>query len=463
MKLTLSEVGQAIQAVGEYEEHPEQEVQRIQTDSRLVEPGDLFFCLQGENLDGHNFAREAVHKGALAVVSERPLWDLHIETPVLLVQNSLQALGKLAAYWRSKFQGRVVAVTGSAGKTTVKELLASILGQRGQVGKNYKNWNNELGLPLSILGFSCREHYWVLEAGISKKGDMDILGQMLCPDVALVVNVGPAHLQGLQDLAGVAREKTRLLHYLRPGGLGVASRDYPELSRRLPQREDMRLVQFSSKDRQAKYHGQYLGLQAWGKSAYQLDLDGQVLDLKLDLHGEFMLENLLAACSAAWSLGLDPEAIRLGLEQTSLPEHRGEVKRLGRFLVIDDCYNANPLSMRCALEHARAFAGHGELYLILGDMKELGDQAEQEHQGLGRAVAELGPGAVFYIGDYGGQFKAGYLQKGKAEALCLLQEVQEIPRYWRELEPEQGVLLIKASRGCRLERCLQLLGPELEK
>ncbi|MFW6314593.1 MAG: Mur ligase family protein [Desulfohalobiaceae bacterium] len=203
--MTLAEVGRAMQAVGEYEDHSEQQVQRIQTDSRLVEPGDLFVCLQGENLDGHNFARDAVHKGALGVVSEKPLWDLHIEVPVLLVQSSLQALGQLAAYWRSKFQGRVLAVTGSAGKTTVKELLASILGQRSQVGKNFKNWNNELGLPLSILGFSCREQYWVLEAGISKKGDMDILGQILNPDLALVVNVGPAHLQGLQDLGGPAR------------------------------------------------------------------------------------------------------------------------------------------------------------------------------------------------------------------------------------------------------------------
>ncbi|MFO8031922.1 MAG: UDP-N-acetylmuramoyl-tripeptide--D-alanyl-D-alanine ligase [Desulfohalobiaceae bacterium] len=463
MKLTLAEVGQAIQAVGEYEEHSEQLVQRIQTDSRLVEPGDMFVCLQGENLDGHNFAREAVHKGAMAVVSERPLWDLHIEVPVLLVQSSLQALGQLAAYWRNKFQGRVLAVTGSAGKTTVKELLASILGQRSQVGKNYKNWNNELGLPLSILGFSCREHYWVLEAGISKKGDMDILGQILNPDLALVVNVGPAHLQGLQDLAGVAREKARLLHYLRPGGLGVVSRDYPELTQRLPLREDMRLIPFSTRPGEARLQGTYLGLQPSGKSRFELDLEGQVLDLDLELHGEFMLENLLAACSAAWSLGLDPEAIRLGLQQADPPEHRGQVKRLGKFLVIDDCYNANPLSMRCALEHAQALASKGQLYLILGDMKELGQQSEEAHEDLGRSVAELEPSGVFYIGEYASQFQAGYTSQGRAEVLHLLRDVQEILPCWRKLGPRQGILLIKASRGCRLERCLQLLGPELEK
>ncbi len=463
MKLTLAEVGRAMQAVGEYEDHSEQQVQRIQTDSRLVEPGDLFVCLQGENLDGHNFARDAVHKGALGVVSEKPLWDLHIEVPVLLVQSSLQALGQLAAYWRSKFQGRVLAVTGSAGKTTVKELLASILGQRSQVGKNFKNWNNELGLPLSILGFSCREQYWVLEAGISKKGDMDILGQILNPDLALVVNVGPAHLQGLQDLGGVAREKARLLHYLRPGGLGVVSRDYPELKQRLPVREDMRLVSFSTIPSQAKFHGQYLGLQTSGKSRFQLDLEGHVLDLELDLHGKFMLENLLAACSTAWSLGLDPEAISLGLQQTVLPEHRGALRELRDFIVVDDCYNANPLSMRCALEHVSSLAGQGNLYLILGDMKELGDRAEEEHENLGRFVAELDPSGVFYIGEYTDQFRAGYLSKGRAEILQLMQNVHDLLPCWRKLDPRQGILLIKASRGCRLERCLQLLRPELEK
>jgi UDP-N-acetylmuramoyl-tripeptide--D-alanyl-D-alanine ligase len=332
-----------------------------------------------------------------------------------------------------------------------------------QVSKNYKNWNNELGLPLSMLGFNCREQYWVLEAGISKKGDMDVLGQILNPDLALVVNVGPAHLQGLRDLSGVAREKARLLHYLRPGGMGVASKDYPELTKRLPLREDMRLVHFSTRQGQAKYQGSYLGLQDSGKSRFLLDLQGQILDLELDLHGQFMLENLLAACSAAWSLGLDPEAIRLGLQQTKLPEHRGQIKRQGSFLVIDDCYNANPLSMRCALDHVQTLASPGQLYLILGDMKELGAEAEKEHEELGRHVADLDPSGVFYIGEYASQFQAGYTSRGRAEKLYLLQEAQEILPCWQSLKPRQGTLLIKASRGCRLERCLQLLGPELEK
>ncbi len=463
MKLTLAEVGQAMQAVGEYEAHTEQVVQRIQTDSRLVEPGDLFVCLQGENLDGHSFARDAVHKGALAVVAERPLWNLHIEVPVLLVQSSLQALGHLAAHWRSKFQGRVLAVTGSAGKTTVKELLASILGQRFQVSRNFKNWNNELGVPLSMLECSGREQFWVMEAGISKKGDMDVLGQILGPDMCLIINIGPAHLQGLQDLSGVAREKSRLLHYVRPGGLGVVSRDYSELIERSPAREDMRLAFFSTRNKQAKFSGRYHGQNEQGQSCFELNLDGLNLGLALELHGRFMLENVLAAASAAWMLGLDPEAIRQGLEQAIIPEHRGEIKQWGSFVIIDDCYNANPLSMRCALEYARDYAGHSDLYLLLGDMLELGEQAGEEHEELGRFVSGLGAKHVFFIGDYSQQFQAGFNAGQEKHNLHLVQAGQQLVDCWRAIGPSGGILLVKASRGCRLERCLQLLAPELGK
>lgn len=462
MRLTLAETGQAMQAVGEYETYTEQVVRRIQTDSRLVEPGDMFVCLQGENLDGHNFALEAVHKGALAVVAERPLWDLHIEVPLLLVQNSLQALGMLASYWRSKFQGRVLAVTGSAGKTTVKEILASIISLRYDVGKNFKNWNNELGVPLSMLGFSCREQYWVLEAGVSKKGDMDALGQMLAPDLALVVNIGPAHLQGLQDIKGVAREKARLLHYVRPGGQGVVNCDYSDLIRRIPAREDMRLVYFSARGGQAKFKGAYLGLNAYNRSLFKLDLDGEAISVELELQGEFMLENILAACTAAWMLGLDPDAICKGLQQVRIPEHRGQIKKQGPFLIIDDSYNANPMSMRCALEHAKQIAGSGDLYLVLGDMKELGARAKQEHEDLGRFVAGIGARHVFYIGDYARHFQTGYNTRQQSDNLHLLPEVRALLPSWQALNPNQGTLLVKASRGCRLERCLQILGPELE-
>ncbi len=460
MKLSLAHIGQAMQAVGDYENSQDLIASGIQTDSRLVQPGDLFVCISGQRFDGHSFAREAVHKGALAVVVERPLLDLSSEVPMFLVHDSIQALTDLAAYWRRQFQGRVIGVTGTAGKTSVKEMVAAILEQRGVVGKNYKNFNNQLGLSLSILAMNGREDYWVLEAGVSEKNEMEVLADVLAPNVAVMVNVAPAHLQGLDSVAGVAREKAKLVQAVPVGGAAVFSLDYPELTQAISNREDIFSCSFSLRSEgKADLCVDHQGNDAAGD--YRLAVKGQDGRIELCLPGarSWVKENILAAVSVAWYLGVPASDIQDGLGRVKLPEHRGQILTCGGLTILDDCYNANPLSMRWALDWAREKAGSRDLVLILGEMKELGDQAEPSHRELGTWAAETGSGQVVYFGGYEQAFGQGFEQAG-GKALHLVQSEEQFARLWPQLNVHSAVVLVKGSRGCALERFVQHIQQE---
>lgn len=461
MKLSLAQIGQAMQAVGDYENSQDLMSTRVQTDSRLVQPGDLFVCILGQHFDGHNFAREAVHKGALAVVVERPLLDLSSEVPMLLVQDSIAALAALAAFWRTQFQGRVVAVTGTAGKTSVKEMIASILEQGADVGKNYKNWNNLLGVSLSILGMHGREDYWVLEAGVSETGEMEDLAAILAPDVAVLVNVGPAHLQGLSSVHGVAKEKARLMETVSAKGVAVINLDYPELVQAISEQRDVSILTFSA---WADTVADCLLVEEQTDPGTGHTLRMRCQETRIELHlpteRSWIGENVLAAACTTRYLGCSPVDIQAGLARVCLPEHRGQIIECGLMTIIDDCYNANPLSMRWALNWARAKAGTDPLILVLGEMKELGEQAETSHQELGSWAACTRAAHVFYFGDYEQAFRKGFVQAG-GTGLSHVMDEGEFLRLWRKLGVQSGLVLVKGSRGCALERFVSLLQQEL--
>jgi UDP-N-acetylmuramoyl-tripeptide--D-alanyl-D-alanine ligase len=459
MRLTLQEIGQAMHGVGDYDAHPDLAISRIQTDSRLVEPGDLFVCIPGERFDGHSFAREAVHKGAAGVVVERPLMDLHSEVPMILVQNSIHALGHVAAECRRRFTGTVVAITGTAGKTTVKEFIASILSTGGEVGRNYKNWNNEIGVPQSILSFSGREDFWVLEAGVSNKGDMEILARMIRPDLAVITNVGAAHLEGLRDIHGVAREKMTLASFLQASGTLVVSADYPALA--IPEEISMavEVVTFSLGAGQARY-GLSQDEAAPGEELV-LDLDGQTCAVHTDLFGAHNQENILAAAAAVHVLGFDCQAIQEGVRQACIPEHRSQVSRIGPYVLIDDSYNANPLSMHCALNSARDLAGDEPLILVLGEMKELGASSPSAHVELGRMAARTGAEILFFTGEHHEAVRKGFQDEAPGKTMLIADTVDEFRRQWKRGRVRKGVILVKGSRGVGLERYVSVLNREL--
>ena len=270
-------------------------VTSVVTDSREAVAGSLFVCIAGERVDGHDYAARAVEQGAVAVLASRPLEGLSV--PVLLVQDTVRALGAVAALWRGKSSARVVGITGSAGKTTVKELLAHVLSRRGKTACNALNLNNQVGMPLCMLKTDGDEDFWVFEAGISHEGDMDELGAILQPDLALILNVGAAHTEGLGE-RGVAWHKSRLLAHLAPEGQALVSADYDDLVR------EARAVFgdvlfFTASGRPLSYRAAYAGCCDGVHGQYRLWLDGRPCDVIAPFRGDYGTENCIAVAPGA--------------------------------------------------------------------------------------------------------------------------------------------------------------------
>jgi UDP-N-acetylmuramoyl-tripeptide--D-alanyl-D-alanine ligase len=446
MKMNLEEISQALKSVGDICGSEKLSVTGIQTDSRLVKPGDLFFCLCGEKMDGHNFADHAAKNGAVAVVSHQPM--ITSRTLVLLVEDTLKALGRLARYWRMKKGRQVITVTGSAGKTTTKEMLAGVLGTLHKVGKNYKNWNNQIGLPLSILKFSGEEDFWILELGINNPADMDQLGEIACPDQAVILNIGPCHLQGLGSLEGVAKSKSRILDHLQGDKRAYICRDYPLLEDEARKRPAISPVWFSCLGNEAQYKVEH------SDSGYFRVREGEKITTFESMPGGALYcENIAAVWAVAGQQGMDPEKITLGLKKFISPAQRFAVKDMGAWTIIDDTYNANPLSMTRSLNSAREVAGNRKLFLVLGDMAELGHSEASAHRELGTEISRTGPAGVFFHGKNAHHVRSG-LNGTMDKIFYAIKDPDHFRSVLSRLKHPGGVVLFKGSRSLCMERYL---------
>ena len=376
----------------------------VSYDSRQIANGQLFAAVKGEHADGHDFAKAAVENGGSAVLAERDPFSGESVAPVLIVKDSVQALQAMAHDCRSRFSGKVIGLTGTAGKTTTKELLANILSVNGKTFRSPMNLNTQIGISTSILSADGDEMFWVLEAGISHPNDMDELGSMIEPDLAIILNVGAGHSLGLGD-KGTAYYKARLLRYRRPSHPALISDDYPDLKRETLGLPDIAF--FSTQNPDVPFYAKYIGTDEAGKGLYALKLDGAHLEVRTELAGEYAAENIIAAAAAAYLLGLSPDEIAVGVQSCGFHTHRFSRSQINGWNIIDDSYNANPLSMQKMLLAAREIAGKGELVCMLGAMGELGEVAEKEHERLGELLASLPCSAVFWQGNYAEQVKHG--------------------------------------------------------
>jgi UDP-N-acetylmuramoyl-tripeptide--D-alanyl-D-alanine ligase len=360
----------------------------ITSDSRLVENGMMFAALGGDQVDGHDFAANAMNDGASCVLVSR---ELEIPCPQLVVPDVLLALGKLAAWWRTETDPCVVAITGSNGKTTTREMVTRILELNANVHSTSGNYNNELGLPLTLFGLNREHRYAVLELGASKGGDIAYLAGISAPDIGLVTNVGPAHLQGFGNEEGVARAKGELYQALPPDGSAAINAD--------EQWHDLWLEMCPAKSRitfgREATNDVYPETVSHNK---EIRTPGGSFPLNLHLPGEHNLQNALAATSIALTLNIPLDQIRQGLEDARpVPGRLNLIHSASGWTVIDDTYNANPASLYAALQvltHQR-----GEPWLVLGDMKELGRGSRKMHAEMGEAARALGVKKIFAVGD----------------------------------------------------------------
>ncbi|WP_421865383.1 UDP-N-acetylmuramoyl-tripeptide--D-alanyl-D-alanine ligase [Motiliproteus sp.] len=433
----------------------EARIQGVSTDSRSLKSGDLFVALNGPNFDGNRFVEAAKQAGAVAaVVSElQP-----IELPQLLVKDTRIALGQLARLNRQAFEGPLVAVTGSSGKTSVKEMLARIFEQRGPVLATRGNLNNDIGAPLTLLSLQPEHQYAVVELGASGRGEIAYTTDLARPDVAILNNAGGAHLEGFGSLQGVVEAKGEIFDGLQPDGVGVVNLDDPNAGYWLERLEGRKLRTFSLSSPMADLFASHLETANDGCCRFVLNTHDGQSQVKLQVMGRHMVANALAAASAANALGFELEPIRRGLESYSGVAGRlAPQPGLNGSRIIDDSYNANPDSVKAAIRVLASLSG--TRCLVLGDMAELGPDAVALHQELGRFAAEQGLDAVYTAGQLSRHTVEAFTEaaaKGSVRAKAF-EDKQTLLQQLRPLLDKQTSVLIKGSRSAAMEQVVDAL------
>jgi UDP-N-acetylmuramoyl-tripeptide--D-alanyl-D-alanine ligase len=437
---------------------PELRFRSISTDTRTVGAGDLFLALTGERFDGHQFIGDAVRKGAAGVIVSRLPESLPPVT-VILVEDTLRALGDLAAYRRSLLPHlRVVAITGSSGKTTVKEMVAAILGRKHKVLKTHGNFNNLVGLPLSLLPVGYRHDVAVLEMGMNQAGEIARLAEIADPDVACINNVQEAHLAGLGSIEGVARAKGELFAGLKSWGKLAVNEDdrrVRALARRCPQEK----ITFGRSPRAFVRATRIHNCGEEGM-AFTLHLGPERTRVRLQVFGLHNVANALAAAAVAYGVGVRLPEIAAGLASFTSGDKRLQILEVEGLKVVNDTYNANPASVLAALEALQGLSRGRRTVVALGDMLELGRQSVAAHQFVGEAVARLGFDYLFTVGEFAEAVTEAARKAGMAaDRLRRFTDKKEIAaalhqlRQAQELQPGDW-LLIKGSRGMQMEKII---------
>ena len=423
------------------------------TDSRLVKKGDLFFAIRGRNQDGHNFAAEALAKGAACLVVDR-----EIATPkkgnVLKVRDSVVALGDLARRIRSKAGAPVIAVTGSNGKTTTKDMIAHILTGDRTVVASQKSFNNHLGLPMTLLEIDRETDVVVAECGTSAPGEIAYLAGIAQPNIAVVTTVSETHLGGFGTIAAIAKEKQALVELMAPGGTAVLNADN-EHTKRMGRATAGRVVTFGF-FRGADVKGSAI---EGGPEGIRFLVNDRV-SFVLPICGRWMAYNALAAAATALTMGLDMMQIAERLMSFRLPPMRMERTELAGISFINDAYNANPRAVTLALDEIELWEARRKV-VVLGDMLELGPDSQRLHEKVGDRVARVPSIDVFV-----GVGPAAAVAARRAHTLRRTLEThvfadsEEAARELPEILREGDLVLLKGSRGTRLERILASFQPE---
>ena len=419
-------------------------------DSRKVEGGELFFALPGERTDGHRHLGDALARGAAAVVVHQPVDSAEIE-PRIQVDDTYRALHDLTRAVRARMPGGIVGVTGSAGKTTTKELLAAMLSRRFQVTRNPGNLNNTYGFPIALLGADEGAEWMVAEMGMSTPGELGVVSRLGRPDVAVYTNVRPVHLEFHGSLEAIGDAKAELLEGLEPDGFAVVNADDEQVVRIANRHlEGGGRVVWYGVEAEAEYRVrdlEWLEAPVVG-SRFHFDTPEGSADVRLSLYGRHNVENFLAAATCAHALGVDLDAIVEAAAQARPAGQRGVVHRLAAGVtVLDESYNSNPAACRSALEGALQLRARRR-WAVLGDMLELGDDAESFHREVGAAAAGLGFSPVVGVGPLARDLVQGAVDEG-AEAIWFedaAAAVEDLPGL-----SEGDLVLVKGSRGIGLE------------
>ncbi|MGD8251037.1 MAG: UDP-N-acetylmuramoyl-tripeptide--D-alanyl-D-alanine ligase [Desulfobacterales bacterium] len=440
---------------------PDLAIEDFSIDSRRIGPADAFVAIIGETHDGHRFLPEVIAAGVRCVVvaEDRTALlptadDRSMDVSVVAVADTTMALGDLAAYHRRRIGIPVVALTGSNGKTTTRAMTQEVLSTRFSVMATIGNFNNPIGLPLTLLRLKKSHDVAVVELGMNHPGEIDTLGAMADPDVGIITNIAPAHLEGLGSVDGVRDAKGELLARIRKDGTALLNADDPKVQELVP-RSPVRTRLYGTSPA-ATIRAEEITDTPNGVS-FRLVTPEASKTVQLAVHGRFMVSNALAAAAAGHTMGLSATQICIGLERFRPVKGRMDIKQVGSIHVIDDTYNANPASMTAALDTLTTLRGSRRGIAVLGEMLELGAASAALHREIGERAARSGISRLFVAGDHAKDMVEGAIEGGLAADQTVTGEVENLIDGLREQTAAGDWILVKGSRGMRMERIVMAL------
>lgn len=448
IRLNLSEIAIAVDGQLQGEDCA---ISSVTTDTRKISPGDLFIALVGASFDGHQFIEQAQAAGAAAFIVDRPIDSVQ---PYIVVADTQQALGALGAYVKAQVNPKTVAITGSNGKTTTKEMVAAILAGEGSVLATAGNFNNEIGVPLTLLRLTHEHQFAVIELGANHKGEIAYTCSLTQPDVALINNVMPAHIEGFGSIQGVAEAKSEIFSGLKMHGVAIVNGDSDYLGYWQQHVTEKPLKWFSTQDKHAQVFASDIQLDEQGLASFILHSAQGEQAITLPVPGLHNVSNALAAASLCLELGVSLSSIAAGFAQMQNVKGRLNVHQVRTGLtVIDDTYNANLASAKAATDLLSIYPGFR--ILVVGDMGELGDEAQMYHQQLGEYALLKGIDAVAAVGELSlhtakGAASIGYHFGDKAALYIWLS--QQIANQEHAIS-----ILVKGSRSAQMEEVVAFI------
>lgn len=444
--LTLTELAQTVdgQLYGE-----DLTINAISTDSRALNAGDVFLALKGPNFDGHKFIKQAAEQGCSAVIVQQAFNDINIAQVV--VADTHQALGQISSYVKARVAPKTVAITGSSGKTTVKEMVAAILGRLGNVLATEGNFNNDIGVPLTLLRLEEKHNFAVVELGANHIGEIAYTSALVKPDVAIINNIAAAHLEGFGDLCGVARAKGEIFSGLAVEGVAVFSANNPWLDKWQWRLTDKKVKHFSCEGIADCYSHQEI-LDDNGCASFKLTTPVGSTYIELTVPGHHNVCNAVAAATIALEFGASLDDIRLGLAEMAAVKGRLNLHQLQQnFRLIDDSYNANVESINAASDLLASYPGRR--ILILGDMGELGSEARRYHQEVGEYANSKNIDDLLTLGVLSQNTSDAFYRGKDRQNLHFASKEALVVRLQQILqgEDQQVTILVKGSRSAHME------------
>ena len=432
-----------------------EKVRNISIDSRDVKKGSLFIAIKGKRFDGHDFIRQAVKNGAGSVMMNRnKLKDFdNVNLPIITVRNTTEALGDVARFWRKKLNTKIIGITGSTGKTSTKDILASLLSEKYIVNKTEKNNNNHIGVPLTILSTNEKHDVLVAELGTNHFGEIEYTAGILNPDYALITNIGNSHIEFLKNKKGVFKEKIALFRIAdKRRGMVCINNDDSFLKKYSSVLGKKTTYGFRSR---SQVNGKVIRYINDGKPIVEIKYKNHKLINTLPLYGEQSAKNYLAATAVALELGLTNEEIKKGTAKLAHSQNRLNVKQLKDFILIDDTYNASPDSMKAAIELVSKIKTYKRKVLILGDMLELGKEKIKFHTALFPFIIKGKVNELYTIG----QGMKSLCEKFANKKLVVknFRTRKSLTHFLKKYDTADSVILIKGSRGMRMEEFVQIL------